>query len=174
MKIRVGILGATGYTGAELLRLLVNHHNVEIAWITSEKFSGQKLPDIFPHLKGFLDSECKSVRELKSISEPDLVFSCLPHVTSAHFVAMMLERGARVIDFSADFRLPDIKTYKRLFKAGHKYPQYLKEAVYGLPELYRETIAEARLIANPGCYATSVILGLAPLINTGLIMPDLL
>jgi len=172
MKIRVGILGATGYTGAELLRLLVNHPDVEITWLTSEKFSGRQISDVFPHLKGLLDIECNSVRRLNDLSDTDLVFSCLPHGTSMHFVIRMLDAGARVIDFSADFRFPDIKTYENWFKSKHKYSNYLKEAVYGLPELNREDIAGARLIANPGCYATSVIMGLAPLIKSGLVIPD--
>jgi len=169
MKINIGILGATGYTGAELLRLLLNHGGVEISWLTSEKFAGQKISDVFPHLKGFLDIKCESVRNLNEVTKADLVFSCLPHGTSMHFVNKMLDTGARVIDFSSDFRLSDKATYERWFSSKHKYSKYLKEAVYGLPELNEHEIVNARLVANPGCYATSVILGIAPLIKKALI-----
>jgi len=163
MKLKIGVLGATGYTGAELLRLLVNHPGVEICWLTSEKFAGKDISEVFPHLKGFLEIECYSVQKLKELDKVDLAFSCLPHGTSMHFVKRLLDTGARVIDFSADFRFSNAVVYEDLFKSKHKYKNYLKEAVYGLPELYKEHIMGARLIANPGCYATSVILGLAPL-----------
>lgn len=172
MKIKIGILGATGYTGAELLRLLVNHGGVEICWLTSEKFTGQKISDVFPHLNGFLDIECESVRKLNEVPKADLVFSCLPHGTSMFFVNKILGTGSRVIDFSSDFRFSDKATYERWFGSKHKYSKYLKEAVYGLPELHETEIVNARLVANPGCYATSVILGIAPLIKAGLISSD--
>ncbi|GJM16340.1 MAG: N-acetyl-gamma-glutamyl-phosphate reductase [Thermodesulfobacteriota bacterium] len=172
MKIKIGILGATGYTGAELLRLLVNHGGVEISWLTSEKFSGKTISQVFPHLSGFLDIECKSVRKLGELQNVDLVFSCLPHVTSMHFVKKMLDTGARVIDFSSDFRFSDIKIYEKWFKSKHKYRNYLKNAVYGLAEINKEAIINAQLVANPGCYATSVILGTAPMVKEGLLMPD--
>jgi len=172
MKIKIGILGATGYTGAELLRLLLNHSGVEICWLTSEKFTGQKISDVFPHLKGFLDIKCESVRKLTEVPKADLVFSCLPHGTSMHFVNKMLDTGSRVIDFSSDFRFSDKAVYERWFSSKHKYSKYLKEAVYGLPELNNNEIVNARLVANPGCYATSVILGIAPLIKARLISAD--
>ncbi len=172
MKIRIGILGATGYTGAELLRLLLNHSSVEICWLTSEKFTGQKISDVFPHLKGFLDIECCSVRNMDTLEQVDLVFSCLPHGTSMYFVNKMLETGVRVIDFSSDFRFSDKVVYERWFRSKHKYSKYLKEAVYGLPEINKKEIVDARLVANPGCYATSVILGIAPLIKRALISED--
>lgn len=172
MKIKIGILGATGYTGAELLRLLANHGGVEISWLTSEKFSGKKISKVFPHLSGFMDIECKSVRKLRELQNVDLVFSCLPHVTSMHFVKKMLDTGARVIDFSSDFRFSDLKIYEKWFKSKHKYKNHLKNAVYGLPEINKEAIINAQLVANPGCYATSVILGMAPMVKEGLLMPD--
>ncbi len=150
MAINVGILGSTGYTGAELLRLLVSHGGVRIAWITSEKFAGKNISEVFPHLGGFLDTECVSVRKLGELENVDLVFSCLPQATSKHFVSKMRNTGARVIDFSADFRAS-------------------KDGVYGLPEIYSAEIIDADLVANPGCYATSVILGLAPLAQQGLL-----
>jgi len=172
MRIKIGVLGATGYTGAELLRLLVNHPGVEVSWLTSEKFAGKDISEVFPHLRGFLEIECSSVQKLKELDKVDLAFSCLPHGTSMHFVKRLLDTGARVIDLSADFRFPDMGVYEYWFKSTHKYKNCLKEAVYGLPEIYKERIMGARLIANPGCYATSVILGLAPLAAEGLLKGD--
>ena len=153
MGIKIGILGATGYTGAELLRLLINHAGVHVSWLTSEKFAGKKISEVFPHLSGFLDIQCVSVRKLSELQKVDLVFSCLPHATSKHFVKKMLDTRARVIDFSSDYRLS-------------------KDAVYGLAEINKDEIIDAELIANPGCYATSVILGLAPLASKGLLVAD--
>jgi len=169
MRLKIGVLGATGYTGAELLRLLVNHPGVEVSWLTSEKFAGKDISEVFPHLRGFLEIECSSVKKLNELAKVDLAFSCLPHGTSMHFVKRLLDTGARVIDFSADFRFSNAAVYEDWFKSTHKYKNCLKEAVYGLPEIYREQIMGARLIANPGCYATSVILGLAPLAAEGLL-----
>lgn len=153
MGIKIGILGATGYTGSELLRLLISHEGVDISWLTSEKFAGNKISEAFPHLGGLLDIECVSIRRLSELERVDLVFSCLPHGTSIHFVKKMLSTGSRVIDFSSAYRLS-------------------KEVVYGLPEINRNEIIDANLIANPGCYATSVILGLAPLSSENLIVAD--
>ncbi len=169
MRLNVGILGATGYTGAHLLSLLIKHQGVRIVWLTSEKFAGTKIQEVFPHFRNFLNLECRSVSRLKDFEDVDLVFSCLPQGTSMHFAAKLLERGARVIDFSADFRFSRVDTYESLFKTRHKYRDYLKEAVYGLPELFRERIRNARLVANPGCYSTGVILGVSPLLKGGLV-----
>ncbi len=155
MGIKIGILGATGYTGSELLRLVVNHGGVQISWLTTEKFAGQKIAEVFPQLSGFLDVECVSVRNIGFLEEVDLVFSCLPHGSSKYFVNKMLDNGARVIDFSSDYR-------------------FSKDAVYGLPEINKENVVDAKLVANPGCYATTVILGLAPLASEGLLASDLI
>src|SRR3990170_100481 len=105
MKLKVGILGATGYTGVELIRYLVNHSGVEIAWLTSEKFAGKKISDVFPQLRKFLDLECVNITKLASLSKVDVAFSCIPHGSSMHFVAKLLHKGTRVIDFSSDFRI---------------------------------------------------------------------
>ncbi|MGH7799896.1 MAG: N-acetyl-gamma-glutamyl-phosphate reductase [Thermodesulfobacteriota bacterium] len=169
MKLKVGILGATGYTGVELIRYLINHSGVEIAWLTSEKFAGKKISDVFPQLRKFLDLECVSVATLASLSKVDIAFSCLPHGTSMHFVAKLLQKGIRVIDFSSDFRIKNVGIYESLYKVKHAYRDLLGEAVYGLPEIYREKIRDAKLVANPGCFSTSVILGLAPLCSNGLL-----
>jgi len=169
MGIKAGVLGATGYTGAELLRLLTVHPGVSLEWLTSEKFAGRKIGDVFPHLKGFSDLECRSVSALKDLGRANVVFSCLPHGSSMHFTARLLEAGARVIDFSADFRFRDPAVYERLYGGVHKYRELMKGAVYGLPELFRDEIRNADLIANPGCFATGVILGLYPLLSEGVI-----
>ena len=172
MKLKVGILGATGSAGTELLRLLVSHTGVEISWLTSEKFSGKKIWEVFPLFRSFLDLKCQSVSKLKELEKVDMAFSCLPHGTSMHFVEKLLQAGARVIDFSADFRFRDGNLYESLYKVKHTYKDFLKEAVYGLPEIYREKIRGAKLVANPVCYSTAVILGLAPLVSGGLVKED--
>lgn len=165
MKLKVGILGATGYTGAELLKILVTHAEVSLIWLTSEKFAGKKISDVFPQLRNFCDIECKSVARMKELGKADVVFSCLPHGTSMHFVSRLLDSGARVIDFSADFRFSSKALYEELYKHGG----YLKDAVYGLPEINRESIKSAWLVANPGCYSTGVILGVLPIMKGNLL-----
>ncbi|MER3447883.1 MAG: N-acetyl-gamma-glutamyl-phosphate reductase, partial [Candidatus Dadabacteria bacterium] len=167
--IKVGILGATGYTGAELIRLLLSHTGVEISWLTSEKFSGRKICEVFPQFRKFLDLECTKIAQIGNLSRIDLAFSCLPHGASMHFVMKLIQSGARVIDFSADFRIKDAATYETWYKSKHAHRDLLEEAVYGLPEIYREKIKDARLVANPGCFSTGVILGLAPLVSKGLL-----
>ena len=169
MSIRAGILGATGYTGAELLRLLSGHPGVSLEWLTSEKFAGRKIDEVFPHLRGFSDLECRSISGLKDLGKVDVAFSCLPHGSSMHFTARLLEAGVRVIDFSADFRFRNPAIYERLFGSTHKYKTLIDEAVYGIPEIFRDEIRNSRLLANPGCFATGVILGLYPLISEGLV-----
>ncbi|MBI4228792.1 MAG: N-acetyl-gamma-glutamyl-phosphate reductase [Deltaproteobacteria bacterium] len=169
MKIRVGILGATGYTGAELARLLIPHPNVEIVWLTSEKFSGQKIYEVFPQFNKFIDIKCSSISKLKSFENVDLAFSCLPNGKSMHFVERLIQKGTRVIDISADFRFRDHGEYKNIYKVEHSCKDLLKSAVYGLPEIYKGKIKDATLVANPGCYSSSVIYGLAPVITDKLI-----
>jgi N-acetyl-gamma-glutamyl-phosphate reductase len=169
MSIKAGILGATGYTGAELLRLLSVHPGVSLQWLTSEKFAGKKIYEVFPHLRGFSDLECRSVAGLKDLGKVDVAFSCLPHGSSMHFTARLLDAGVRVIDFSADFRFRDAGVYEKLYGGVHKYKGFLEGAVYGVPELFRDKIRDADLVANPGCFATGVILGLYPLLSEGLI-----
>ncbi len=168
MAITVGVLGATGYTGAELLRLLARHPGVELSWITSEKFAGERIDLVFPGFKGILDLSCQSISKLSGFPRVDVVFSCLPEGTSMHFVSRVLDRGARVIDLSADFRLGGARRYRGVYGKEHPMPALLEEAVYGLPELRRASVRGARLVANPGCYATAALLGLAPLAMEGL------
>ena len=164
--IRIGIFGATGYTGLELLKLLGRHPAGRIAWLTSENSAGQQFGDVFPvppalgghTLIPSAEADCASV---------DVVFCCLPHVAAQTHVAAARKVGARAIDLSADFRLRDAATYEKWYGHPHQHAELLGEAVYGLPELRRAEIAEANLIANPGCYPTSIILGLAPLARAG-------
>ncbi|HEX3033517.1 MAG TPA: N-acetyl-gamma-glutamyl-phosphate reductase [Thermodesulfobacteriota bacterium] len=172
MGLKVGVLGSTGYTGAELVRLLINHPGVEISWLTSEKFSGKRISDVFPQFRKFLGVECVGIGQLGKLSKVDVAFSCLPNATSMHFVVKLLKTGARVIDLSADFRLKDVTTYKNWYKVKHSYEDLLKEAVYGLPEINREKIRDAKVIANPGCYSTTAILGVAPILPHRLIEQD--
>ncbi|MEI2693337.1 MAG: N-acetyl-gamma-glutamyl-phosphate reductase [Anaerolineae bacterium] len=161
--IQAGIIGATGYTGIELYKLLRGHPAAQIAWLTSESSAGQRLSALFPcpwddRLLALTDAP---------LAEADVVFLCLPHAASMPAVATARAAGARVIDLSADFRLHDAATYQRWYQTPHSEPALLAEAVYGLPELHRAEIAGAGLVANPGCYPTSVILGLTPLARAG-------
>jgi N-acetyl-gamma-glutamyl-phosphate reductase len=161
--VRVGIFGATGYTGYELVNILLRHPQAEIVFTTSESNAGGKLSDIFPcpwdfPLIGLADAPLDQV---------DVVFLCLPHGASVDAVRRVRTAGVRAIDLSADFRLRDAAAYHRWYGHEHSAPELLREAVYGLPELYRGAIRNAGLVANPGCYPTSVILGLYPLARAG-------
>jgi len=168
--IRVGIFGATGYTGYELVRILQRHPEAEIVFATSEQYAGQKLSEVFP---------CPWEIPLLPLAEAPLTevevaFLCLPHGTSAPVVKQVLDAGLRAIDLSADFRLPQPETYEQWYGKPHAVPELLPEAVYGLTELHREAIRNARLVANPGCYPTVVILGLYPLARQGLLAGDVI
>jgi N-acetyl-gamma-glutamyl-phosphate reductase len=161
--IQVGIFGATGYTGLELVKLLSRHGKARIAFAHSESNAGARLSDVLP---------CPyDVQLIKSddapLNEVDVVFSCLPHAASAELCKRALDAGARVVDLSADFRLRDATTYAHWYKHAHPCPELLAEAVYGLPEVYRRDIADARVVGNPGCYPTSIILGALPLVELG-------
>lgn len=169
MAINVGILGATGYTGAELLRILLVHPAVSVSLLSSEKFSGQRISEVFPEFEGHSDLVCSRVADLSYDSGLDVVFSCLPHGISSRFVSKFLDAGTKVIDFSSDFRFGGSEVYRRLYNKDHKFSEYLDSAVYGLPELNRDKIKGSSLVANPGCYATSVILGLLPLAENSLL-----
>ncbi len=169
--VRVGIIGATGYTGLELLRILLCHPQVEIGLVTSRQFAGKKLADLFPFFAKKIDLELEVFNFKTAVSKADIFFAALPHQVSMEIVPLLLDKGKRVIDLSADFRLRDSLTYESWY-GPHKAKEYLKEAVYGLPELYADQIRQARLVANPGCYPTTIILALAPLLRAGLIEPQ--
>jgi len=164
--IRVGIVGATGYTGLELLKLLKRHPGVAIVWLTSESSAGQLFGDVFA-VPPSLGHHSLVAAADADLAAADVVFCCLPHAAAQAQVAAALAAGARVVDLSADFRLHDPETYERWYGVPHVQRELLSRAVYGLPELHRTEIARADLVANPGCYPTSVILGLAPLARVG-------
>lgn len=162
--IKVGIVGATGYTGAELLRLLAPHPGVEISVITSRKEAGNRVDALFPNLRGHL-SQTFSNPEDAPLTECDVIFFATPNGTAMKLVPALLEAGVRVIDLAADFRIKDTEVWSDWYGLEHACPDLLAEAVYGLPELNREAIKKARLIANPGCYPTATTLGLLPLVS---------
>ncbi len=169
-KLRIGILGASGYTGAELLRLLRHHPRAEIAALTADRHAGKPIGAVFPHLAGEGLPDLKSLEEIdwKAL---DLVFCALPHGTTQEVIAA-LPRFLKVIDLSADFRLADCATYEEWYGHAHRAPLLQKEAVYGLTEIAREEVRQARLVANPGCYPTTSQLPLIPLLEEGLIASD--
>jgi N-acetyl-gamma-glutamyl-phosphate reductase len=162
-RIRVGIVNITGYIGSELARLLVRHPEVEIRSVTGRSNVGQKVSQVFPHLYPL---ELTIERELDQV---EMAFSALPHKASAEAVLPLLKKGIRIIDASADFRLKDAAQYSEWYGFEHPAPHLLAEAIYGLPELHRDEIASARLVANPGCYPTSAILALAPAVKEGIL-----
>lgn len=162
--IDVGIIGGTGYSGAELLRLLARHPRVCLKAITSRGEAGKSVATVFPHLEGYLDLAFTRP-EAARLAECDVVFSATPNGVAMEHAPALLEHGVRVIDLAADFRLRDPALWERWYKQPHHCPQLLAEAVYGLPETRRREIINARLVANPGCYPTAVQLGLLPLIE---------
>jgi N-acetyl-gamma-glutamyl-phosphate reductase len=162
------VVGATGYTGVELLRLLAVHPQVDLAVVTSRAEAGRRVDELFPNLRGHLDLAFVDPAEA-GLEECDVVFFATPNGTAMQLVPGLLAAGVRVIDLAADFRLKEAALWEQWYGVPHACPELLEEAVYGLPELGREAIAGARLIANPGCYPTAVILGLLPLLEAGLI-----
>ncbi len=169
-KLRIGILGASGYTGAELLRLLARHPGVDLRLLTADRQAGKPIADIFPHLGG-LDLPVPVKIEDAHWSAVDLVFCCLPHGTTQEVIAG-LPGHLKIVDLSADFRLNDAANYARWYGHEHRATELQKQAVYGLTELARATVTKARLVANPGCYPTSAQLPLIPLIEAGMIAVD--
>ncbi|MFA5368142.1 MAG: N-acetyl-gamma-glutamyl-phosphate reductase [Dehalococcoidia bacterium] len=166
--IKVGIINVTGYIGMEIARLLHGHPEVELASVTGRSAAGQKLGHFLPHLA---DIDLTIEEELGFV---DLAFSALPHKDSAAACAAVLERGVKVIDVSADFRLKEASQYRAWYEHEHPAPKLLKEAVYGLVELNRKKIVSSRIVANPGCYPTGAILALAPAVKAGIIEPDII
>jgi N-acetyl-gamma-glutamyl-phosphate reductase len=166
--VKIGIIGASGYTGEELVRILARHPKVEIAYATSERFAGVAIGDIFPSLKGIIDLRLSTLSAQRIAAEADFIFTALPHGTAMDVVEKCIKAGKKVVDLSADFRLKDPDLYEQWY-GKHTCPGLLQKAVYGLPELYRDKIKKGQLVANPGCYPTGVILALAPLLEKGLI-----
>ncbi|HUI91636.1 MAG TPA: N-acetyl-gamma-glutamyl-phosphate reductase [Chitinivibrionales bacterium] len=161
-KINVGILGATGYTGIELVKLFASHPFVHIAFVSSQSYAGQKLSAVFPQTKGVCDDVLMAPDKTFDTGV-DCVFSCLPHATSAGMLMPFITRNVRVVDLSADFRIKDPKAYEQWYKTEHPCPELLEDAVFGLCEHYRDRIAKAKIVANPGCYSSSIMLPLLPL-----------
>lgn len=165
--IRVGVVGASGYTGSELLRLLIRHPEARVGIVTSQTHAGRSVDEVIPSLRGLLDLRLEGFDPDMVAERADVAFLALPHRVSMEFAPQLLERGVRVIDLSADYRLRDVKTYERWYGVKHTSPELLSEAVYGLPEIHGQQIRSARLVANPGCYPTGAILALAPLMREG-------
>ncbi len=166
---RVAILGATGYSALELIKLLLKHPHAEITAVTSRQEGSPPISTVHPSLTKRLDLPLEDLSPDAVVKRAECVFSCLPHGVTSKLVPQLLSGGARVIDFSADYRLRDPAVFAKWYGEPHNDPDRLADAVYGLPELFRKSIKKARLIANPGCYPTSAILALAPLLKAGVI-----
>lgn len=168
--IKVGIVGGTGYTGVELLRLLASHPEATVEVITSRSEAGLPVSDLYPNLRGHVDLAF-SAPDVDQLAACDVVFFATPHTVAMASVPELMQRGTRVIDISADFRLKDIKLWEQWYNTPHTCPEYAAQAVYGLPELNRDAIREAQLVAVAGCYPTAIQLGFYPLLEAGLIDP---
>ena len=164
--VKVGIVGGTGYTGAELLRLLAGHPNAKVTVITSRTEAGMPVANLYPNLRGIVDL-CFSEPDIDSLASCDLVFFATPHGVAQNTVPAILATGTKVIDLSADFRIRDIPLWEQWYGQPHGAPELVSQAVYGLPEYNRSAIQSADLVACPGCYPTSVQLGLMPLLQAG-------
>lgn len=167
---KASIIGASGYSGGELLRILAGHPEIEILHATSRRYRGQGVHGLHPNLRGVLDMEFEDPGEIDVARNSDVVFTATPHKTSMKIVPVLLESGVKVIDLSGDFRFRDPSTYEIYYGTRHEHPDL--KAVYGLPELHREEVKGAGLVANPGCYPTTAILGLAPILQKGTIEAD--
>jgi N-acetyl-gamma-glutamyl-phosphate reductase len=166
--IRTGVVGGTGYTGVELLRLLAAHPQAELSVITSRSEAGRAVADLFPNLRGHLDIVFTEP-DIDRLCACDLVFFATPNGTAMTMVPQLIAAGVRVIDLAADFRLRQPSEWEAWYGMAHACPEYLEQAVYGLPEVNRDAIREARLVANPGCYPTAVQLGFLPLLEQGIV-----
>ncbi|MFZ4857335.1 MAG: N-acetyl-gamma-glutamyl-phosphate reductase [Desulfuromonadaceae bacterium] len=166
--LNIAIVGASGYTGLELIRILHCHPEVAVTCLTSEQSAGKRISDVFPTLRGRCDIVLENLEPVRVAEKADIIFTALPHKAAMEVVPTFLKLGKKVIDLSADYRLSDPSVYGEWYEP-HLNPANLKKAVYGLPELRRNKIKSTKLVANPGCYPTSIILGLAPLLKKGLI-----
>ncbi len=174
-KAKIAVLGASGYTGAELLRLLLRHPHAEIVHLTADRKAGQEMREVFPQFSPFRLPKLVSIDAIDlAASGVDLVFCALPHGTTQLVIEDLMARApqVRVVDLSADFRLHDLKAYERWYGHAHRAPDLQKQAVYGLAEIYRDSIAKARLVANPGCYTTCAQLPVTPLLRERAIVPE--
>lgn len=172
---KVAIVGASGYSGEELVRLLLSHPHVELAAVTSRQYAGQTLAQIFPRFAHHPAAKALRFSEPNAellAKQADIVFLALPHGVAAEYATPLIQQGCVVIDLSADFRVRNPAVYKEFYAHDHPAPELLPKAVYGLPEIYREQITQATLVASPGCYPTSILLPTIPLLKAGLIKPD--
>lgn len=172
--IKVGIIGAGGYAGVTLLQLLLRHPQVEVVWLMSEPaHQGKKISELYLHLQGICEHSCYTLDDLaKKQAEVEVVFLALPHGIAINYVPQLIKAGKKVVDLGADYRFHDEAVFKKWYGLDHPDKAVLAEAVFGLPELYRQEIKKARLIGNPGCYPTASILGLAPLVKNGWVDND--
>ena len=168
--IKAGVIGATGYAGVELVRILLRHPEVELAAISSVSFEGQALSEVYPSLREICDLPCGTADEV--VKNGDVVCGALPHGLSQETAAACVRAGKRFIDLGADFRLDDAEEYTRWYGCAYEYPELHEQAVYGLPELFRADIVGKAVVGNPGCYPTSIALGLAPALKAGLVEAD--
>ena len=169
--IKVAVIGATGYTGVELLRLLVSHPEAELSVVCSRSAAGSRVADYFPSLRGYVDLEFVTP-DSALVKDCDVVFFATPNGVAMHQAQLLLQAGCKIIDLSADFRLKDAEEWAQWYGEEHACPDLLAQAVYGLPELNRDKVKDADLVANPGCYPTAIQLGFLPLIENQLVMPE--
>src|SRR5680860_530895 len=169
-KHQVAIVGASGYTGSELARILLDHPEVEISIITSERHAGKNFSDLHPQFLGILDFPLSHAEQVET-ENPDVIFLALPHGVSMEFVRKWAHLETNIIDLSGDFRLAGAETYLEWYKKPHTFPEGFGQAIYGLPEIHEDEISKGKLIANPGCYPTASILSLAPLFAGDLVKP---
>jgi N-acetyl-gamma-glutamyl-phosphate reductase len=169
IMLKVSILGATGYVGIEIVRLLCQRNDIELVYLTSTSFAGKKISEIYPNLKGICDIELVDIDIENIAKNSDIAITALPHGVSKEIIPKLFEKNVKVLDHSGDFRYRDYKVYEKWYNTTHGMESLLKYSVYGLPELYRDKIPGAKIIANPGCYPTSIILALAPLIKNDIV-----
>lgn len=165
--MKAAIIGASGYTGAELMRILHGHPEVEVSYASAHKYAGEKVTSLYPHLHGYAGMEFQAFDAEAALARSDIIFAALPHGEAMRVVPSLLEGGARVIDLSADYRLDDVALYRTWYGIEHTSAHLLSEAAYGLPEINGDSISRAGLVAVPGCYPTAAILALAPLAKAG-------
>lgn len=172
--IKAGIIGATGYAGAELVRILLGHREVEIKWFGSRSYIDKKYAQVYGNMFQLVEDACLDDNIGELAREVDVIFTATPQGFLAGVLTEEILQSAKVIDLSADYRIKDVETYEKWYQIGHKSPQFIEEAVYGLCEVNREKVKQARLVANPGCYTTCSILTAYPLVKEGLIEPNTL
>jgi N-acetyl-gamma-glutamyl-phosphate reductase len=167
--VKIGIVGGTGYTGVELLRLLASHHEADVRAITSRGDAGTRVVDMFPSLRGHYDQLQFTAPDATDLRACDIVFFATPHGVAMAQARGLVDAGVKIIDLAADFRIRDVAMFEKWYKMPHSCPDLLAEAVYGLPEFHRDEIRQARIVGNPGCYPTAMQLGFMPLIEAGIV-----